>query len=175
MIYYTLLMLVHMTQLVLSSTTLSNEIFCGSFLVKNHVFCACKSSEMNFIPQPEEQKSGRRQTQYYSTLCECWCTWSGRCGSPKQQNKFSIMILCATYSTCCCCCCCCVCCCLWFCVCVYIQLVSVHHNSKTNSVSWCCVPLHSTCRCSWWKQLFNLLLLLLLLLCVMLCAHIQFV
>ena len=32
-------MLVHPIYLVLSSATLSNEIFCVSFLVKNHVFC----------------------------------------------------------------------------------------------------------------------------------------
>ena len=32
-------MFVHLTLLVLSSATLSNEIFCGSFLVQNHVIC----------------------------------------------------------------------------------------------------------------------------------------
>ena len=71
MFYYTMWMLVQPAYLVLSSATLSNEIFCGSFLVKNHVFCACNSSETNFIPRPEEQKSGRRQTQCSKTLCGC--------------------------------------------------------------------------------------------------------
>ena len=32
-------MFVHLTHLVLSSATLSNEIFCGSFLTKNLVIC----------------------------------------------------------------------------------------------------------------------------------------
>ena len=32
-------MLVHLTQLVLSSATFSNEIVCGSFLIKNPVIC----------------------------------------------------------------------------------------------------------------------------------------
>ena len=32
-------MLVHLTYLVLSSATLSNEVYCGSFLVKNLVVC----------------------------------------------------------------------------------------------------------------------------------------
>ena len=32
-------MLVHLTQKVLSSATLSNEIYCCSFLVKNHFVC----------------------------------------------------------------------------------------------------------------------------------------
>ena len=32
-------MFVHLTQLVLLSAILSNEIFCGSFLIKNLVIC----------------------------------------------------------------------------------------------------------------------------------------
>ena len=59
---------------MLSSATVSNEISCCSFLVKNHVFCMCNSSETNFIPRPHEQESGRRQTQCSSTRCECLCT-----------------------------------------------------------------------------------------------------
>ena len=74
MFQYTIRMLVHPTYLVLSSSTLSNGIFCGSFLVKNHIFCVCNTSKINFIPQPQEQKSCRRQTQCSSTLCECQCT-----------------------------------------------------------------------------------------------------
>ena len=57
---------------VLTSATLSNEIFCGSlFLVKNHVFCLCKSSEMNLIPQPKEEGRCKRQTHYSSTIFGC--------------------------------------------------------------------------------------------------------
>ena len=36
---------------------------------KSCYLCACHKSEMHFIPQPHEQKSGRRQTQCSSTLC----------------------------------------------------------------------------------------------------------
>ena len=76
MFKYTMWMLVHMIQKVLSSVTLSNEIFCGSFLTKNYVviiyyLCAYHISKTNFIPQLQEQKSGRRQTQCSNTLCEC--------------------------------------------------------------------------------------------------------
>ena len=56
MFYYTMWIFVHLTHLVLSSATLSNEIFCGSHLVQNHVFCACNNIETNFIPQPHEKK-----------------------------------------------------------------------------------------------------------------------
>ena len=40
-------------------------------LIKNHTFCACNNSEMNFIQQAQKQKSGRRQTQCSSTLFGC--------------------------------------------------------------------------------------------------------
>ena len=39
MFYYSIWMLVHLTQKVLSSATLSNKIYCCSFLVKNLVIC----------------------------------------------------------------------------------------------------------------------------------------
>ena len=58
--------------------TLLYEILCGCglmFLLKNHV-CLCvptTTGKMNSIPQPQEQKSGRR-TQCSSTPCECLCT-----------------------------------------------------------------------------------------------------
>ena len=39
MFQYTMWMLVHLTQKVLSSATLSNEVYCCSFLVKNLVVC----------------------------------------------------------------------------------------------------------------------------------------
>ena len=39
MFYYSIWMLVHPTQLALSSATLSNERFCSSFLIKYHVVC----------------------------------------------------------------------------------------------------------------------------------------
>jgi hypothetical protein len=65
---------VHPTYLVLSYGTLSNEIFCGSFLIKNHaVVFACYRSEMNFIPQPQEQESCGRQTQHSSMVFGCLC------------------------------------------------------------------------------------------------------
>ena len=70
-------MFVHPTHLVLLSATLSYEIYCGSlFLVENHVIfvCACHNSEMNFIPQSQENISGRRQIRCSSTPCECLCT-----------------------------------------------------------------------------------------------------
>ncbi|OEU17919.1 hypothetical protein FRACYDRAFT_238349 [Fragilariopsis cylindrus CCMP1102] len=34
-------------------------------------FCAFHTSKMNFIPQPQEQESGRRQTQCSINLCGC--------------------------------------------------------------------------------------------------------
>ena len=39
MFYYTMRMLVHLTHMVLSSATISNEIFCGSSLIKSLVVC----------------------------------------------------------------------------------------------------------------------------------------
>ena len=40
-------------------------------------FCACHNSKMNFIPQPQEEKSCRRQTQcsntLFGSLCGCLC------------------------------------------------------------------------------------------------------
>ena len=82
----------HLTQKMLSFATLSNEIFCGSFLVENHVFCACNSSEMNFIPQPLEQERYRRQTQCSSTLWEYLCTWPSWC-CPLQPFQMRIFVV----------------------------------------------------------------------------------
>ena len=61
MFLYSMWMLVHLIHLVLSSATLSNEIFCGSFLC---FLRACHKSEMSFIHQSQEQESGRRPTHY---------------------------------------------------------------------------------------------------------------
>ena len=72
-------MFVHLIHLALSSATLSNKIFCGSFWLKVLFLCACHISKMNFIPQPQKQKSGRRHTKCSSSLCEwlgtqpIWC------------------------------------------------------------------------------------------------------
>ena len=71
-------MLVHPTHLVLFSITLSNnEIFVDHFdqIIPCFCFCAFHTSKMNFILQPQEQKSCRRQKQYFSALCGCMCTW----------------------------------------------------------------------------------------------------
>ena len=38
--------------------------------------CACHKSKIKFIPQPQEQKSCRRQKQYSSTVCGYFCTWT---------------------------------------------------------------------------------------------------
>ena len=75
MFLYTTLMLVHPAHLVLSYATLSNEIFCCSFLIES-LFCLCAyhNNKMYFIPQPQEQKSSRRHTQCSSTLCGWLCT-----------------------------------------------------------------------------------------------------
>ena len=48
-------------------------------LIINLVFCVCNSSETKFIPQTQEQKGCRRQTQCSNTLCECLCTWPIHC------------------------------------------------------------------------------------------------
>ena len=45
--------LVHSVDII-APATLSNEIFCVSFLVKNHIFNACNNGELNSIPQPQE-------------------------------------------------------------------------------------------------------------------------
>ena len=82
--------LVHPTYLVLSSAALSNEIFCGLFLVKNLVFlCA---TVVNVIPQPQEQERCRRQTQCSSTLWECLCTWPSWC-CPLQPFQMRIFVV----------------------------------------------------------------------------------
>ena len=83
----------HPTYLMLSSATLSNDIFCCSlflFLIKNYGFCECNNSKMNFIPQPHEQKSGRRNTQCSSILDECWRTQLICCCCPLQP--FQIVV-----------------------------------------------------------------------------------
>ena len=68
-------MLMHLIHLVLSYGTLSNEIFCVHFWSKIMYccFCAFHSSEMNFILQPQKEKSCRRQAQCLTTLCGCCC------------------------------------------------------------------------------------------------------
>ena len=42
---------------------------------KSCYLCAYHISKANFILQPHDQKSCRRQTQCSSTLCICLCTW----------------------------------------------------------------------------------------------------
>ena len=78
MFQYSMWMFVHPTYLVLFSATLSIEIFCGSFLSKILLFVCLpqqqNNSKTNFIPQPHEQKSGRRDKHCSSTLCECLCS-----------------------------------------------------------------------------------------------------
>ena len=49
--------------------------FVVHFYQKSCHLCACHKSKMDLIPQPQEQKSGRRQTQCSGTLWECLCTW----------------------------------------------------------------------------------------------------
>ena len=38
---------------------------------KSCYLCAFHTNKMDVIPQPQEQKSYRRQTQCSNTLCEC--------------------------------------------------------------------------------------------------------
>ena len=76
MFQYTMWMFMHRIHLVLLSAILSKEIFSVHlFLTEIHVFvfCAIHNSIMNFIPQPQVQKSCRRQTQCSSILCTCLC------------------------------------------------------------------------------------------------------
>ena len=47
--------------------------FVVHFDSKSCCLCAFLNSEMNFIPQPQEKKSCRRQTQCSITLCGCQC------------------------------------------------------------------------------------------------------
>ena len=49
---------------------ISDQKSCCAF----HV-CAFHTSKLHFILQPQEQKSCKRQTQCYNTLCGCLCTW----------------------------------------------------------------------------------------------------
>ena len=51
-----MLMLVQPAYLLLSSATLSNEIFSGSFLVENHVLGVCNSSETNLFLSHRNRK-----------------------------------------------------------------------------------------------------------------------
>ena len=39
-----------------------------------YCFCVCNNSKQDFMPQPQEQLTCRRHTQYSSTLCGCLCT-----------------------------------------------------------------------------------------------------
>ena len=84
----------HLTQLVLFSATLSNEIFCGSFLVQNHVVICVPttSAKRIFFQQPHKQKSCGRQTECSSTLCEYLCTWLIWCChlKPSQMRYFVV-------------------------------------------------------------------------------------
>ena len=93
MFQYTMWMLVHPAYLVLSSATPSNEIFCGSFLIKNLVIVVCLPHQQNdFFLQPQEQKICRRLTQCSSTLCGCLCTQPIRCCPLKhfQMRYFAV-------------------------------------------------------------------------------------
>ena len=56
---------------VLSCATLSNEMFCCSFLIKILFFVFVHQQQNDFFPQPQEQKSCRRHTKCSSTLCGC--------------------------------------------------------------------------------------------------------
>ena len=86
-------------------------VFCNLFkwdillfiLIKNH-----------FIPQPQKQKSCRRQTQCSSTLCRCWCTQSIWC-CPLQPFQIRYFVFISDQKSCCC-----------FCA---------FHNSKMNFIS----------------------------------------
>ena len=57
MFQYTMCMFVHLTHLVLSSSTLSNEIFGFISVQKSSCFCAFHNSGMNIFLQPDEKKS----------------------------------------------------------------------------------------------------------------------
>ena len=85
-------MLVHPTQKVLSSATLSNKILLFISGPKSCCLCACHKSKMNFIPQPQEQKSCRRQTQYFSALCGCLCT-QPICCCPLQHFQMRYFVV----------------------------------------------------------------------------------
>ena len=66
-------MLVHPTHLVLSSETLSNEIFCGSFLIQNHVICVptIKVKWILFLDHRNRKLVGGKQNVliYYVNVC----------------------------------------------------------------------------------------------------------
>ena len=55
--------------------------------------CGCNNSKTNFILQLQEQKCGRRQTQYFRTLCENLCTWLSWCCplQPFQMRYFVVL------------------------------------------------------------------------------------
>ena len=48
--------------------------FVVHFDQKSYCLCAFHNSEMNITPQLQEQKMGKRQTQWSSTLFGCFCT-----------------------------------------------------------------------------------------------------
>ena len=78
---------------VFSYASLSNEIFCGSFISdqKSCYVCAYHISKTNFIPQLHGQKSCRRQTQCSSTLCGCQCKWPIWC-CPLQPFQIRYLV-----------------------------------------------------------------------------------
>ena len=77
---YTMWMLVHCNQPIwyccLHKTLQSFQMRYFVFISdqKSCCLCACNKSIMNFIQQPNEQKSSRRQTQCSNTLIGCLCT-----------------------------------------------------------------------------------------------------
>ena len=53
--------------------------FLVHFAGKYGYLCTYRRTKINFSPQLQEQKSGRRQTPCSSTLCGCWYTGPRRC------------------------------------------------------------------------------------------------
>ena len=87
-----MLMFAHLTHLMLSLAPFANEIFCASLCSYKIMLFLClptTPAECTIIPQPQEQKSGRRQLQCSSTLYECLCNQLRRCYilQPYEQNS----------------------------------------------------------------------------------------
>ena len=107
-------MLVHPTHLVLASATLQMRYFVFIFDQKSSCcFCAFHTSKMNFILQPQQQKSGRRQTQCSSTICGCLCIWPIWC-CPLKPFQMRYFVFISDHKSCC-----------WFCA---------FHTSKMNFI-----------------------------------------
>ena len=85
-------MILHPTQKLLSSATLSSRYFVVHFDKKYWYLCAYHNSKMSFTLQLQEQKIGRGQLNCSSTLLESYCTQPSLC-CPLQHFRVGYFVV----------------------------------------------------------------------------------